>query len=71
LFKYQIAHVYCIGNVEVICLLRKEMIKMNYISFFVPVSEIEQMNISGGSSKGKETYWKNVYDVLLNLFGMK
>ena len=34
-------------------------------------SEIEQMNISGGSSKGKETYWKNVYDVLLNLFGMK
>lgn len=31
---------------------------MNYISFFVPVSEIEQMNISGGSSKGKETYWK-------------
>ena len=35
------------------------------------VSEIEQMNISGGSSKGKETYWKNVYDVLLNLFGMK
>ena len=42
---------------------------MNYISFFVPVSEIEQMNISGGSSKG--TYWKNVYDVLLNLFGMK
>lgn len=44
---------------------------MNYISFFVPVSEIEQMNISGGSSKGKETYWKNVYDVLLNLFGMK
>lgn len=44
---------------------------MNYISFFVPVSEIEQMNIIGGSSKGKETYWKNVYDVLLNLFGMK
>lgn len=44
---------------------------MNYISFFVPVSEIEQMNISGGSSKGKETYWKNVNDVLLNLFGMK
>ena len=44
---------------------------MNYISFFVPVSEIEQMNISGGSSKGKETYCKNVYGVLLNLFGMK
>ena len=44
---------------------------MNYISFFVPVSDIELLNISGGSSKFIETYWKNVYDVLLNLFGMK
>lgn len=45
--------------------------KNELYQFFMPVSEIEQMNISGGSSKGKETYWKNVYDVLLNLFGMK
>ena len=44
---------------------------MNYKKQLKEMSELEQINIVGGSSKGKVTYWKNVYDVLLDLFGMK
>ena len=43
----------------------------NYKKQLKEMSELEQINIVGGSSKGKVTYWKNVYDVLLDLFGMK
>ena len=42
---------------------------MNYKKQLKEMSELEQINIVGGSSKGKD--WKNVYDVLLDLFGMK
>ena len=44
---------------------------MNYKKQLKEMSELEQINIVGGRSKGKVTYWKNVYDVLLDLFGMK
>lgn len=47
----------------------KEMRKIHYNNQLIEISEPEQLYIVGGNSKGKVSYWKNVYNALIDLFG--